>query len=128
MLFRSKPEYWVALGAAVSILSLLVAGFSLIYVRRSAKASREQASPPVILNIPSWRGLLRFCPSGFAWCRETVEFSSAGPLDDGHMRRYWESRARERVMEAQPPFCGVHTWQVKVNLLATSATRKDEHA
>ena len=38
-----KPEYWVALGAAVSILSLMVAGFSLIYVRRSAKASREQA-------------------------------------------------------------------------------------
>jgi hypothetical protein len=38
----TKPEYWVALGAAVSILSLLVAGFSLIYVRRSAKASREQ--------------------------------------------------------------------------------------
>jgi hypothetical protein len=38
-----EPEYWVALGAAVSILSLLVAGFSLIYVRRSAKASREQA-------------------------------------------------------------------------------------
>ncbi|MGH3337770.1 MAG: hypothetical protein ACRDPL_02920 [Propionibacteriaceae bacterium] len=37
-----KPEYWVALGAAVSILSLLVAGFSLIYARRSAKASREQ--------------------------------------------------------------------------------------
>ena len=37
-----QPEYWVALGAAVSILSLLVAGFSLIYVRRSAKASREQ--------------------------------------------------------------------------------------
>jgi hypothetical protein len=37
-----KPEYWVALGAAVSIMSLLVAGFSLIYVRRSAKASREQ--------------------------------------------------------------------------------------
>ena len=37
-----KPEYWVAFGAAVSILSLLVAGFSLIYVRRSAKASREQ--------------------------------------------------------------------------------------
>jgi hypothetical protein len=37
-----RPEYWVAFGAAVSILSLLVAGFSLIYVRRSAKASREQ--------------------------------------------------------------------------------------
>jgi hypothetical protein len=37
-----KPEYWVALGAAISVLSLLVAGFSLIYVRRSAKASREQ--------------------------------------------------------------------------------------
>ena len=37
-----RPEYWVALGAAASILSLLVAGFSLIYVRRSAKASREQ--------------------------------------------------------------------------------------
>jgi hypothetical protein len=37
-----KPEYWVALGAAVSILSLLVAGFSLVYVRRSANASREQ--------------------------------------------------------------------------------------
>jgi hypothetical protein len=37
-----KPEYWVALGVAVSILSLLVAAFSLIYVRRSAKASREQ--------------------------------------------------------------------------------------
>jgi hypothetical protein len=37
-----EPEYWVALGAAVSILSLFVAGFSLIYVRRSAKASREQ--------------------------------------------------------------------------------------
>jgi hypothetical protein len=37
-----KPEYWVALGAAVSILSLLVASFSLIYVRRSTKASREQ--------------------------------------------------------------------------------------
>jgi hypothetical protein len=37
-----KPEYWVALGAAVSILSLLVAGFSLLYVRRSANASREQ--------------------------------------------------------------------------------------
>jgi len=37
-----KPEYWVALGAAVSILSLMVAGFSLFYVRRSAKASREQ--------------------------------------------------------------------------------------
>ena len=32
----------MAVGAAVSILSLLVAGFSLIYVRRSAKASREQ--------------------------------------------------------------------------------------
>jgi hypothetical protein len=30
-----KPEYWVALGAAVSILSLPIAGFSLIYVRRS---------------------------------------------------------------------------------------------
>jgi hypothetical protein len=37
-----KPEYWVALGAAVSILSLLVAGFSLSYARRSANASREQ--------------------------------------------------------------------------------------
>jgi hypothetical protein len=37
-----KPEYWVALGGAVSILSLLVAGFSLIYARRSAKTSREQ--------------------------------------------------------------------------------------
>jgi hypothetical protein len=37
-----KPEYWVALGAAVSILSLLVAGFSLLYARRSANASREQ--------------------------------------------------------------------------------------
>jgi hypothetical protein len=37
-----RPEYWVAFGAAVSILSLLVASFSLIYVRRSAKASREQ--------------------------------------------------------------------------------------
>jgi hypothetical protein len=37
-----EPEYWVALGAAVSLLSLLVAGFSLIYVRRSAKAWREQ--------------------------------------------------------------------------------------
>jgi hypothetical protein len=37
-----EPEYWVALGAAVSVLSLLVAGFSLIYVRRSANASREQ--------------------------------------------------------------------------------------
>jgi hypothetical protein len=37
-----KPEYWVALGAAVSILSLMVAGFSLIYVKRSTKASREQ--------------------------------------------------------------------------------------
>jgi hypothetical protein len=37
-----KPEYWVALGAAVSILSLVVAGFSLGYARRSAKASREQ--------------------------------------------------------------------------------------
>ena len=37
-----KPEYWVALGAAVSILSLMVAGFSLIYARRSANASREQ--------------------------------------------------------------------------------------
>ncbi len=36
------PEYWVALGAAVSILSLLVAGFSLLYARRSANASREQ--------------------------------------------------------------------------------------
>jgi hypothetical protein len=28
-----RPEYWVALGAAVSILSLLVAGSSLIYVK-----------------------------------------------------------------------------------------------
>jgi hypothetical protein len=37
-----KPEYCVALGAAVSILSLLVVGFSLVYVRRSANASREQ--------------------------------------------------------------------------------------
>jgi hypothetical protein len=37
-----RPEYWVALGAAVSILSLLVAGFSLGYARRSANASREQ--------------------------------------------------------------------------------------
>jgi hypothetical protein len=37
-----KPEYWVALGAVVSILSLVVAGVSLIYARRSAKASREQ--------------------------------------------------------------------------------------
>jgi hypothetical protein len=37
-----EPEYWVAFGAAASILSLLVAGISLIYVRRSAKASREQ--------------------------------------------------------------------------------------
>jgi type II secretory pathway pseudopilin PulG len=37
-----RPEYWVALGAVLSILSVLVAGFSLIYVRRSAKASREQ--------------------------------------------------------------------------------------
>jgi hypothetical protein len=37
-----RPEYWLALGAAVSILSLMVAGFSLIYVRRSTKASREQ--------------------------------------------------------------------------------------
>ncbi|HET9303417.1 MAG TPA: hypothetical protein VFO20_11615 [Propionibacteriaceae bacterium] len=37
-----KPEYWVALGAAVSILSLMVAGFSFIHVARSAEASREQ--------------------------------------------------------------------------------------
>ena len=37
-----SPEYWVALGANGSILSLLVVGFSLIFVRRSAKASREQ--------------------------------------------------------------------------------------
>jgi hypothetical protein len=39
-----EPEYWVALGAVVSILSLLVAGFSLIYVRRSANASRERTT------------------------------------------------------------------------------------
>jgi hypothetical protein len=32
----------LALGAAVSILSLLVAGSSLIYLRRSPKESREQ--------------------------------------------------------------------------------------
>jgi hypothetical protein len=37
-----RPEYWVALGAAVSVLSVLVAGLSLMYVRRSANASREQ--------------------------------------------------------------------------------------
>jgi len=37
-----RPEYWVVLGAALSILWLLVAGFSLLYVRGSAKASREQ--------------------------------------------------------------------------------------
>jgi hypothetical protein len=37
-----KPEYWVALGAAVSILSLMVAGFSLSCVGRSANASRGQ--------------------------------------------------------------------------------------
>jgi len=42
VLAEIRPEYWVALGAAVSILSLLVAGFSLIYARRSANASREQ--------------------------------------------------------------------------------------
>ena len=42
VLAEMRPEYWVALGAAVSILSLLVAGFSLIYARRSANASREQ--------------------------------------------------------------------------------------
>jgi hypothetical protein len=54
-----KPEYWVALGAAVSILSLLVAGFSLIYVRRAAKASREQTkqqSRPLRMPRSPWCG------------------------------------------------------------------------
>jgi hypothetical protein len=37
-----RPEYWVVLGAVVSILSLLVAGFALLCVRRSVRASREQ--------------------------------------------------------------------------------------
>src|SRR4030095_1918175 len=37
-----RPEYWVVLGAAVSVLCVVVAGLSLIYVRRSANASREQ--------------------------------------------------------------------------------------
>jgi hypothetical protein len=37
-----RPEYWVALGAVVSVLCVVVAGLSLIYVRRSANASREQ--------------------------------------------------------------------------------------
>ena len=68
-----KPEYWVALGAAVSILSLLMAGLSLIYVRRSAKASREQtkqqkqaakdaAQPMVWVDVRGDDG------QGQAWC------------------------------------------------------------
>jgi hypothetical protein len=73
------------------------------------------------LTSPTQRklaGLLRFCPSGSAWCRETVEFSCEGPLDKGHMRRYTKV-ARSRPGDGgSTTFCGVHTWQMKVNLLA----------
>jgi hypothetical protein len=57
-----------------------------------------------------------------------VEFSSEGPLDNGICGDIWSRALESRVMEAQPLFCGVHMWQAKVNLLAISATRKDEHA
>jgi hypothetical protein len=68
-----KPEYWVALGAAVSILSLLVAGFSLIYVRRSAKALREQAKQQKQAAKDAaqpWCGSMRVATTGKAkrWC------------------------------------------------------------
>ena len=47
----------------------------------------------------------------------------------GHMRRYvGVAHSRGPGDRGPTTFCGVHTWQVKVNLLATSATRKDEHA
>jgi hypothetical protein len=36
-----RPEYWIALGVVVSTLSLILAGFSLIFARRSVRASRE---------------------------------------------------------------------------------------
>jgi hypothetical protein len=74
-----QPEYWVALGhrptpsatwhAAVSILSLLVPGFLLIYVRRSAKASREQTNsrsrPPKMFVATTGRA------KGWCCCLET---------------------------------------------------------
>jgi hypothetical protein len=46
-----------------------------------------------------------------------------------HMGVIYASRALERPGDrGSTTFCGVHAWQVKANLLATSATRKDEHA
>ena len=49
--------------------------------------------------------------SGSARFRETVEFSSEGPLDNGHTRRYM-GVARSRAGDGgSATFCGVHTWQ-----------------
>jgi len=68
------------------------------------------------------------CPQNSAHARgvETVALSSEGPLDNGHMRRYTKvARSRAKWCRLNRFFCGVHTWQIKVNLLARFATPKD---
>jgi hypothetical protein len=64
-----RPEYWVALGPVVSILSLLVAGFSLIYVRRSREQTKTASRPPRMLRSRCW-GSICAVTTGRArrWC------------------------------------------------------------
>ena len=112
-----QPEYWVALGAAVSILSLLVAGFSLIYVRRSANASREQtkqhnqaakdaAQPIVWADVRGDDGqgqalVLLLGNSGPGIARDVkVTFDPAPPFDAGHQTDPRELETRHRLVSA----------------------------
>ena len=114
-----KPEYWVALGAAVSLLSLLVAGFSLIYARRSAKASREQtkqqkqaakdaAQPMLWVDIRGDDGqgqalLLLLGNSGPSIARNVkVTFRSGTALDTRHQADPGDPEARHRLRAAWP--------------------------
>jgi hypothetical protein len=54
-----------------------------------------------------------------------VEFSSEGARLLAHAAIEGSRALESWVMQAQPLFCGVHTWQGKVDLLATFATPKD---
>ena len=54
-----------------------------------------------------------------------MEFSSEVARLRAHVAIYGSHALKSRVKQAQTTFCCVHTWQVKVDLLATFVTPKD---
>ena len=99
--------------------------------RRSCSAGARQTADRLLNRPPRSRtntakcggSLLRYCLLPLLSARGA--FSSEGGSITETCGDLGQPRAREPRDAGSTTFCGVHTWQVKVNLLATFATPKD---